>query len=168
MRIRWCILKHKHFSWNLNFYFSILLLATNQTQLSQLTRSTLWFHRSLMIHKKAKARLKPQSPPGIIKSSMKGGFLKSEFWIKSHPSLGRLLNKAWPLNAGKASVVIHNDTSCVTRKHAEQAPPGGSSLPPVRFSPCGRSCSWPHFSGTFRSDLKVVPGLPLSTWGKSS
>lgn len=70
VKIRWCILKHKHFSSNLNFYFSILLLATNLTQLSQLTRSTLWFHRSLMIHKKAKAMPKPQSPPGMIKSSM--------------------------------------------------------------------------------------------------
>lgn len=170
VKIRWHILKHKHFSRNLNFYFSILLLATNLTQLSQLTRSTLWFHRSLMIHKKAKAMLKPQSPPGFNhkKLYLKGGFLKSEFWIKSHPPVGRLPNKAWTMNAGKTSVVIHSDTSCVTRKNADQAPPGGSSQPPDRFSPCSRSRSRPCFSGTFRSDLKAVPALPLSTWGKSS
>lgn len=53
VKIRWYILKHKHFSRNLNFYFSILLLATNLTQ-SQLTWNTLWFHRSL-IHKKSKS-----------------------------------------------------------------------------------------------------------------
>lgn len=82
---------------------------------------------------------KPQSLPGIIKSSI---------W------------KVESLSLNSESKLIHHWVGYQIR---QQAPPVGSSRPAARFSPCSRSHSWPHFSGMFRSYPKAVPALPLST-----